>query len=767
MPIESAFKIYKIGKTVFQLGDLNADLDQSFIQTITAILDKGLKFVPCMHTNIVDIFTHIVNSFDRNLVNFNAKLVFHMNKKPINRKDSDVQSICQSFNCNLDKLRHKNYNPGRFPMLKESLEFRLEFLQQLSNYQYTFESNLSMDQIRSIKQFMNERPFSVIQCDKNIGTCVISNELLDKLSQDYLSDDKTYTRLNIDPTESIVNTVNRELDNLQAAKHVSKRLCGLLRPRDYKIGKFRILAKLHKHKFGIRPIVNCRGHPTSKISQLIDLILQPIIKSTDTYIQDSQHLLQKLDEQTFDAGKMYLYSCDFESLYTNIKKEDAISLICDYMRNKLDPTIINTTGLARLLGIVFECNIFKYKEKFYIQIVGVAMGCIAGPSIAVLFVYILESKWLVIHRPLIYFRFIDDIIYGDKEPLDTTEFVKIFLNLKLNINTGDIINFLDLNIKFDRVACKLNFDLYIKPTNTYGYLLSSSNHPSFIFNNIPKSIFLRIRRICTDYTNYMYHCRNIIDKLLARGYDLNKLKSTAYGIGKQCRNSLIPYKSKKTFSHADSIWFGLSYDMNFKTLNTNIINAFSSLSNNKLDGLHIKLFNTISPNLASLFVFGNNSKCSVNKTRACNETGCATCQYVSDHRYIRLGKQMFVPFVDKSNCNSKNVVYIVKCKLCTQFYIGQTINIRDRIKQHLRSIRKFKIFIHYTSEIGIHFNKYGHNFLNDFEFSIYSSNIDNKEDRLSIESDLIHYFVTFHDRQILNTYRPSPLYISKTCFAKK
>ena len=76
---------------------------------------------------------------------------------------------------------------------------------------------------------------------------------------------------------------------------------------------------------------------------------------------------------------MYLYSCDFESLYTNIKKEDAINLICDYMRNKLDPTIINTTGLARLLGIVFECNIFKYKDKFYIQIVGVAMGCIAGP----------------------------------------------------------------------------------------------------------------------------------------------------------------------------------------------------------------------------------------------------------------------------------------------------------------------------------------------------------------------------------------------------
>ena len=37
------------------------------------------------------------------------------------------------------------------------------------------------------------------------------------------------------------------------------------------------------------------------------------------------------------------------------------------------------------------------------------MGSICGPSIANIFVFLYEKKWLTIHRPLIYLRFIDDL----------------------------------------------------------------------------------------------------------------------------------------------------------------------------------------------------------------------------------------------------------------------------------------------------------------------------------------------------------------------
>ena len=37
------------------------------------------------------------------------------------------------------------------------------------------------------------------------------------------------------------------------------------------------------------------------------------------------------------------------------------------------------------------------------------MGMVCGSSIANLFVFLYEKKWLTIHRPLIYLRFIDDL----------------------------------------------------------------------------------------------------------------------------------------------------------------------------------------------------------------------------------------------------------------------------------------------------------------------------------------------------------------------
>jgi hypothetical protein len=92
------------------------------------------------------------------------------------------------------------------------------------------------------------------------------------------------------------------------------------------------------------------------------------------------------------------------------------------MRDKIDTNFMSITALNKLLYVIFEFNIFQYHGKYYIQINGVAMGCIAGPAIVVLFVYLLEIKWLTIHKPLFFFRFIDDITMGLTEPLNDNVF---------------------------------------------------------------------------------------------------------------------------------------------------------------------------------------------------------------------------------------------------------------------------------------------------------------------------------------------------------
>jgi hypothetical protein len=104
----------------------------------------------------------------------------------------------------------------------------------------------------------------------------------------------------------------------------------------------------------------------------------------------------------------------------------------------------------------------------------------------------MEDNFLVIHKPLFYCRFIDDIFVILDKNFNIEILINSFGNLKLNIMSNKSVNFLDLAISLDPNTNFLHFSLYTKPTNTYSYLLYNSNHPNFIFKNIPKSIFIRI-----------------------------------------------------------------------------------------------------------------------------------------------------------------------------------------------------------------------------------------------------------------------------------
>ena len=114
-----------------------------------------------------------------------------------------------------------------------------------------------------------------------------------------------------------------------------------------------MMPKLHKNKFGIRPIINCDCHPTSRISLLIDCLLKPLVYITESFIQDAQ----KTANLRF-ATNCLLYSCDFDSLYTNIKLQEALDIICDYVKDKLDFSHLNIVAFRKLLEILFNYNYF-------------------------------------------------------------------------------------------------------------------------------------------------------------------------------------------------------------------------------------------------------------------------------------------------------------------------------------------------------------------------------------------------------------------------
>ena len=136
----------------------------------------------------------------------------------------------------------------------------------------------------------------------------------------------------------------------------------------------------------------------------------------------------------------------------------------------------------------------------------------------------------------------------------------------MNIVNATIVNFLDLNIKLNRITGSLIFSLYIKPTNTFSYLLTSSNHPCFIFKNIPKSLLFRIRRICSFYSDYLYYSRSLIKQLVKRNYDFETICKISRMVGSLDRDSILPYRDKRLNDFSKNTIF-LKLPFNFNYLN--------------------------------------------------------------------------------------------------------------------------------------------------------------------------------------------------------
>ena len=357
--------------------------------------------------------------------------------------------------------------------------------------------------------------------------------------------------------------------------------------------------------------------------------MQPYVQGSISYIKDSQNLIQKCSNIVFPSD-CKLYSCDFESLYTNIDLNHALNVISEFMSKKQLGIELNIIGFNTLLKLVFENNFFTYNENYYKQVIGIAMGTKCGPSIANIYISCLEEKYLTIHRPLAYYRFIDDIFTITEANFDINILKENFGYLKLNIIYNNIVNFLDLNISLCKLTNTISFSLYIKPTNTFSYLLTSSNHPSFIFRNIPKSLFLRIRRICTNLYDYFYFSRNLFVQLLQRGYEFNNLNKIMKMVANIEQSKLLSYKDKKQKFGNENILFITPYHSYCKDYLKELPVNFEKIKNLNLayKNANINTVYSIQPNLFSLLIHNFKPQKSLkNFYKKCENTSCEICKY--------------------------------------------------------------------------------------------------------------------------------------------
>ena len=112
-----------------------------------------------------------------------------------------------------------------------------------------------------------------------------------------LGDCDVYTELRDDPTQRIAEIINTRVHKLCYAGYIDhKTLDYLLINSNPKAGRFYLLPKLHKKGCPGRPVVSGCSTSTEKISEFVDFHIKSLVPSIPSYIRDTKHFLQKLND---------------------------------------------------------------------------------------------------------------------------------------------------------------------------------------------------------------------------------------------------------------------------------------------------------------------------------------------------------------------------------------------------------------------------------------------------------------------------------------
>ena len=717
----------------------------------TAVLENGLNFCPTPKPADIGDFNLEVQHFFRNVklklffedsheivTNNTTHGVYQTDRPRLTRGSSTLIDLhnqalpTPSITHDTDTIPfgHPDLKlPSRFnPPSPSHLDHVLNLMQNEilnSNITRIRDSNMVANQYRAITCLRTNPNIVIKPADKGSGIVIMNTSDYIKEGLRQLNDQSFYLQTDGDLTPDHVNVISKYVQEMFDKGEISKDTRKFLLHDCNRTAQFYLLPKIHKDRTNPpgRPIVSGNGCPTEKISQLVDIIIKPLVPKIQSYIKDTNDFITKLHNlDTLPEGTL-LVTLDVRSLYTSIPHSEGIKAVSEYLSIYRDPNELpSNKSIIELLEKVLTLNNFDFNGNHYLQVSGTAMGTRLAPSYANIYMARFEEKHVYTYpnQPLLWLRYIDDVfmlwIWG-REKL--SQFVD-FLNsceesIEFTCEASPLsVPFLDVSVYITPLNT-IATSLYCKPTDTHSYLMFNSDHPPHTKTAIPYSQFLRVRRICTSWFDFFYHSLVLLGHFLRRKYPMDLLLDSLLRASKIDRDILIqkPLNSNTTSPQSHG-GLGLaspaaSLDKRIFFVHTHnrsnppvrqIINTYwpylgRSISTRPLLDYQIVYSLKRSPNLRDLLVRAKLPGSNGDKQRP----HCLTAHWKNPCKYcpmLNTTGQFIHPqtgksFVSMKNicCKSNNLIYCLECNVCHILYIGQTSNaIMTRVSQHLRDIKK-------------------------------------------------------------------------------
>ena len=322
-----------------------------------------------------------------------------------------------------------------------------------------------------------------------------------------LQDTKYYIEQSNSMQQDTQRLIHGLVQKLYDQKYIShKQLIYLYGPENPRPRLFYLLPKIHKppESWTVpskipagRPIVSDCGSESYRIAEFIDYYINPLSQSHASYVKDTYDFVGKLKQLQVPSNTL-LFSIDVESLYTNIETDSGLRAIkLAFQQNPQDDRPDDI--ILELLKLTLTRNDFEFNGKFYLHILGCAMGRKFSPAYAD--IYMADWERSAFQKcttlPLLYLRYLDDI-FGLWVGTETSflEFFSVLnehhpsIKLKYNLQK-ERVEFLDTVVFFmpsrNGLTKNLATKVYFKPTDRHALLHRKSYHPQHTFKGLIKS----------------------------------------------------------------------------------------------------------------------------------------------------------------------------------------------------------------------------------------------------------------------------------------
>ena len=110
--------------------------------------------------------------------------------------------------------------------------------------------------------------------------------------------------------------------------------------------------------------------------------MQDIAKKIPSYLANSKELKEELITINLPPGAR-LFTADATSMYTNIKTDQAIASLGEYLiENQQTFRHLPIAAIRDVLKLIMKYNIFTFGNAHFLQLIGAAMGTPPAPTYA-------------------------------------------------------------------------------------------------------------------------------------------------------------------------------------------------------------------------------------------------------------------------------------------------------------------------------------------------------------------------------------------------